>query len=274
MTPARRRTVAQLREHFEIERELALRLRSATSKDERRRLYGEVYTERTRRIPHHPLVAQAADERDRARAVAPQVALLRPFASAAQVFAEIGAGDGAVARALAPHVRRSIALDVSDALALPDDPSVGFEFRVFDGFDLGLGNEVDLAYSNDVVEHLHADDLLDHLRAVHRALVPGGRYVCVSPNRLSGPHDISRHFSSTPLGFHLREYTSGELAAALRAAGFRGVSVLLSFRGRRLSPLLPAGLLRPVEALLEALPVALRRRGARPLAAVKVVGRA
>jgi SAM-dependent methyltransferase len=268
------RSEAELREHFEIERELALRLRRAPSKAERRRLYGEVYAERTRRISHHPLVRRAADERVRARAVAPQVALLKSFLTPSMVFSEVGAGDGAVARAIAPSVRRSIALDVSDALAVPPDPSVNFEFWVFDGFDIRLSREVDLMYSNDVVEHLHPDDLLDHLRAVHGALAPGGRYLCVTPNRLSGPHDISRHFVSTPQGFHLREYTSSELAAAMRAAGFSRVSVLLTYGGRRLTPLLPAAAVRPVENVIERLPASLRRRCARPLAAVKVVGHA
>jgi SAM-dependent methyltransferase len=259
-----------LRQHFEIERELADKLREAPSKEERRRLYGEVYRQRSELIPSHPLVQQAADAEVRSGYVEPQVRLLRSFVNEQTRFCEVGAGDGAVAKALAPHVASSVALDVTDALALPDDEGAGFEFRVFDGFDLGLPpGSIDLVYSNDVVEHLHPDDMLDHAREVREILRPGGKYVCVTPNRLSGPHDVSKHFAETPQGFHLREYSATELAAALRQAGFSRVKVFLAFRGRRLTPLLPAGLVRPLEALIEAMPRRYGRRVARLLAALK-----
>lgn len=260
-----------MRQHFEIERKLANQLRDAPSKDERRRLYGEVYRQRSELIPSHPLVQQAADEEFRSRYVEPQVRLLLSFVDPRTRFCEVGAGDGAVAKALAPRVASSVALDVTDALALPADESVGFEFRVFDGFDLGLPpGSIDLVYSNDVVEHLHPDDMLDHAREVREVLRPGGMYVCVTPNRLSGPHDVSRHFAESPQGFHLREYSVTELAAALRQSGFSRVKVFLAFHGRRLTPLLPAALARPLEAAIEAMPRRLGRRLARVLAALKV----
>lgn len=262
---------AELRQHFEIERKLAAKLREAPSKNERRRLYGEVYRQRSELIPSHPLVQQAADPGTRAGIVDPQVNLLRPFVDRETRFCEVGAGDGAVARAMAPLVDTAVALDVTDALALPDDESVGFEFRVFDGFNLGLPpDSIHLVYSNDVVEHLHPDDMLDHARGVLRVLGPGGIYVCVTPNRLSGPHDVSRHFVESPQGFHLREYSATELAAALRQSGFSRVKVFLTMGGRRLSPLLPADVVRPLEALIGVLPRRLRLRVARALAAVKI----
>lgn len=267
------RSLGELREHFEIERELADRLRSAPTAEARRALYGEVYRLRSERIPHHPLVRQARDATARAATVAPQVRLLRPFLHPGARFCDVGAGDGAVARALAPFVAQAIALDVTDALAVPDAPDAGFEFRVFDGYDLGVPDaSLDVVYSNDVVEHLHADDMPDHARAVRRALRPGGRYVCVTPNRLSGPHDISRHFADAPLGFHLREYTITELAAALRQAGFSDVRVIVTVAGRRLSPMVSAKVVGPAEWALARLPPRIRRVLARGLTAVKAVG--
>ena len=263
----------EIAEHYEIERELAGRLRAAGSREERRRLYGEVYRERNERIPQHPLVLEAGDERLRAASVAPQARLIGSFARARDgaVLCEIGAGDGAVAEAVAPTVARAVALDVTDAIARPSHGN--YEFRRFDGFDFGLSpGSIDIAYSNDVAEHLHEDDLLEHARAVHDALRPGGVYVCVTPNRLAGPHDISRHFSDVPLGFHLREYTVGELAAALRAAGFARTRMFVSVRGRRLTPLLPVWLVRPVEGAIARLPARARRRAGVLLTAVKVAG--
>jgi SAM-dependent methyltransferase len=265
-------TEAELREHYEIERRLADQLREATSPAVRRRLYGEVYRQRSELIPHHPLVVRSSDAAAQADAARQQVRLLGHFVDSSSRFCEIGAGDAAAAKGIAPLVGSSLALDVTDALAPDDDPGIGFEFRVFDGFDLGVADEsLDLVYSNDVAEHLHADDMLDQTRAVLRALRPGGRYVCITPNRLSGPHDISRHFSAEPLGFHLREYTVTELGRLFREAGFVKVKIVLSVGGRRLSPLVPASAIRPLEAVLGWLPQSWRQSLGRPLAAVKIV---
>src|SRR4029450_11668406 len=96
----KKRTPAQLREHYEIEKELANRLRSA-GKDERRRLYNVVYDERIRRIPDHPLAVQPADADARSRPVEPQLRLLKPFLNRDTVFLEIGPGDCALAREVA-----------------------------------------------------------------------------------------------------------------------------------------------------------------------------
>lgn len=265
-------TPEQLREWYDIERELAGRLRSAGSKEERRRLYGEVYRELGERVPYHPLVSVARDPEARAAMVAPQVKLLRPWLTPSTRFCEVGAGDGAISVEVAPFVRSALALDVTDSL-VPSGPKPGnLEFRVFDGFDLGVPDRsLDLVYSNDVVEHLHTDDMLEQTAAIARALAPGGRYVCVTPNRLGGPHDVSRGFSEVADGFHLHEYTVTELAAAFRTAGFRKIRIVLSTGGRHLSPELPPALVAPLEAILERLPVGRRQRIAHVLAAVKVI---
>jgi SAM-dependent methyltransferase len=265
-------TAAELREHYEIERELADRLRNAVTREERRRLYGEVYRELHERLAHHPLVLQTQDALAQSVAAAPQVRLLRTFVSSKSDFCEIGAGDSAVARALAPYVRSSLALDVTDAFLTGPNTDGNFAFRVFDGFDPGLApGSVDVAYSRDVAEHLHPDDLIEQTAAIARMLRPGGIYLCVSPNRLSGPHDVSRRFDDFPTGLHLREYTASELAVAMRRSGFSDTKVVVSWAGRRLSPLLPVWIARWFEAVVAHLPRRARRSVGELLGAVKVV---
>ena len=262
----------ELQEHFEIEKDLAAKLRTAPSRESRRKLYAEVYRQRSELIAHHPLVQQASDPAARAAAVKPQVALLKPFLTPSSRFCELGAGDGAVALEVARISKVALALDVTDVLALESDPSIGFEFRVFDGFDLGLPDEsLDVAFSNDVAEHLHPDDMAEQAASVWRALRRGGVYVCVTPNRLSGPHDVSRYFGDAPVGFHLHEYTITELAETFRGAGFSKVKIVLTVGTRRLSPLMPVGLVRPLERVLGLLPRRIRRGPSRGLAAVKAV---
>jgi SAM-dependent methyltransferase len=120
---------------------------------------------------------------------------------------------------------------------------------------------VDVVYSQQLMEHLHPDDALDQLRNIYTALAPGGRYFCVTPNRLTGPHDISRHYDEEATCFHLKEYTISELASLFRQVGFREVSVYVSTRSspRRL----PVWPVRVLETVLAPLPRALRIRIAR-----------
>jgi SAM-dependent methyltransferase len=236
-------------------------------------LYPEVYDESRRRIKHNVLVEHATDEDARRKRVDPQVRLVRSFIRSSMTFLEIGAGNGEVAQNVAAVAARAIALDVTDALARPSTRP-NYDFVLFDGFDFPLADaSVDLAYSMDVIEHLHPDDALHHLQEVRRVLTTGGCYVCVTPNRLTGPHDISRGFTEgAPVGFHLIEYTHTDLVAAMRRAGFVGVKVMLSYHGRRLSPLLPAGWVRWLERAVERLSPRTRRWLTEPLAAIKVIG--
>lgn len=239
----------RLRAHYEIERELADRLRTSR-REERGSLYGEVYTELFARLPDHP--QHKADPEKRRANTAMQVAFLRPMLSLDAVFVEVGCGDAVVTQAIARHVREAVGIDVTAALidqtAVPDN----FRFLQTDGTSLALTDEgADMVYSNQLMEHLHPDDARHQLQEVIRVLRPGGRYVCSTPNRLTGPHDISCYFGHTPEGFHLREYDHGSLAAMFRDAGFRSTRAVVSIKGQRM--VLPVGPVSRAERLLAGL---------------------
>ncbi len=268
---AKRRTPEQLREHYEIEKELAGRLRRA-SKAQRAKLYRQVYDERAQRISHHPLVVRAADPKARQQAALPQVRLLKPFVSPQTHFLEIGVGDGAVSLEMAKYVHRVYALDVSDELLAHLSPPPNFEFRLFEGLELPLlDNSIDVAYSNDVLEHLHPEDACDQLTSLLRVLRQGGKYICITPNRLSGPHDISSHFDEVATGFHLKEYAVGELCALFRRVGFSRIQTFLTVKGYCLMPPTTPLPFETFEGMITRLPLSYRRRIAGGLAAVKVV---
>jgi hypothetical protein len=97
------------------------------------------------------------------------------------------------------------------------------------------------------MEHLHPDDALEQLGNIHRALKLQGVYCCVTPNRTSGPHDISVYFDSRPRGLHLKEYSYRELSDVLRRAGFRRVT----YRVGPLGQAVPRPLLFGLEAMLD-----------------------
>jgi ubiquinone/menaquinone biosynthesis C-methylase UbiE len=269
-----RRTLSQLTEHYNVERELSDRLRKA-SKEERRKLYHVVYNERLARIPHHPLLRQAVDLVERAKTVAPQLRLLRHFVKPDTVFLEIGPGDCALSMAVSKCVRQVIAVDVSEGLVQDTIRPTNFELIISDGISIPVPrNSVHLAYSKDLMEHLHPEDASEQLRNLYHVLVPAGEYICITPNRISGPWDISRHFSDEiATGFHLKEYSNKELTKVLRQAGFTKVEVFLSVAGYKLSPRLPVFLAFWVENVIEKLPRSLKKRIGQLLSVFKIIAR-
>jgi SAM-dependent methyltransferase len=155
--------------------------------------------------------------------------------------------------ALAPLVRQVYGLDVSaeitSRVALPPN----FKLILSDGTSVPLPpDSVDVAYSNQLMEHLHPDDAFEQLQGIWRALRPGGVYICVTPNRVNGPHDISQYFDSVATGFHLKEYTVAELSQLFRKVGFREVKTLLGHKGRCVPAPVPPVV--TAEAVLAALP--------------------
>lgn len=250
----------QLREHYEIEKGLAERLR-LSSRPERALLYPRLYDELFRRVPHHPMLQRRGDPSEKALGVAVRMALVGRFLRADTVFLEIGAGDCSFAREVARRVGHCYALDVSRELVELGGPP-NMQTILSDGCSIPVPEgSVTLAYSNQLMEHVHPDDALEQLDNIFRALAPRGRYVCTTPNRLNGPHDVSRHFDLVATGFHLKEYTYTELAALFRRVGFRRLAAYAEFRLRYVR--IPLALLIALERLLEALPARARRRIAR-----------
>ncbi len=269
------RTAEQLRQHYEIEKELANRLRHA-GRPERAALYAQVYDELFRRVPHHPQWTKR-DPAIREEQIEGQVRLLERYLTPATVFLEIGAGDCALPLRLAPKVRKAYGLEVSAELTRGLPHSEKFELLLTSGCEVPLPDEsVDVAYSYQLIEHVHPDDVIDQLKDLYRALKRGGIYYCITPNRLSGPNDISRFFDREATGLHLKEYSITDLVKLFRGIGFRRVWVERMVKSHRVpSPLWPV---MALEWVLEQLPWKLRTPLARSwlisrLLNVSVVGR-
>jgi len=99
------RTPAQLRQQYEVEKELADRLRGAT-REQRRPLYRSVYNELYPRVPHHPQLTRKSSADLTRGALDPQLRLLRPFLRPETTLFEIGPGDCALCVAAAERVRQ------------------------------------------------------------------------------------------------------------------------------------------------------------------------
>lgn len=256
--PTETRTPEQLWEHYLIEKDLATMLRSA-SKAERGGLYSSVYEELFRRVAHHPQLTNKVSPAQRAQRIGPRMALLRPWLTPQTKFLEVGAGDCALSLALAEHVAHVYAIDVSAAITQTTTRPENFTLALSDGTSIPVPEgQITVAYSNQLMEHLHPEDALDQLTNIYRALAPGGVYICLTPNRLTGPHDISRYFDPVATGFHLKEYTCTELIALFQSVGFRSVQQCL--RKGNTYVRVPGPVARCAEWTIERLPPRLQKR--------------
>lgn len=257
--PGERRSPERLRAHYDVERRLADRLRASASFEERRSICASMYDELFRLVPDHPrIAARRAGSQQREHDIAWNLAQLAPYLRPGCTFLEIGAGDCALSARVAAEAERVYAVDISDQTRGRKLPA-NIKVVISDGRSIPVPEgSIDVAFSDQLMEHLHPDDALEQLRAIHRALKAGGVYVCITPNRLHGPNDISTYFEHEARGFHLREYTLGELRTAFAAAGFAKLHVYAGARGRFVR--CPAFVIHMLEGMLDRLAHATRRK--------------
>lgn len=264
--------VRDIQRHYEIERTLADRLRRA-SRAERLTLYTAVYNELFQTIPDHPQLTAFDTPEAMAWEAARQFGIVRPFLHKDSVVLEIGAGSCHLSQEMARQVRHVYALDVSDEIATRIALPSNCQLVISDGISVPVPAEsVDLAYSNQLMEHLHPDDAAEQLSNIHRALKPGGLYICITPNRLCGPHDVSRGFDEEPTGFHLKEYDNRDLTSLFRQAGFRRVRAWFSYQRFVVPWTLPMAPVRAAEWVLSLAPLQWRQRLGMPLIGIKFIG--
>lgn len=220
-----------IKQHYLIEKNLANKLRRA-NKAERQPLYTEIYDEFFKTIPNHPQLQIKNDATHQHQLVNQKLSLLKKFLHSDTTFLEIGAGDGALSLQVASIVKKVHALEVSSEISRTSNAPDNFEFLITDGTTIPLPlASVDIAYSNQVMEHLHPEDALEQLKNIYRTIKPNGLYVCLTPNKFSGPHDISKYFDTEATGFHLHEYTTAELKNIFIACGFKKVKSFIGGLG-------------------------------------------
>jgi SAM-dependent methyltransferase len=249
------RCFEDIRAHYLLEKKLAKRLREA-GRAERRVLYPQLYAELFEKVPYFAL--QASDTEGRSQKVVKLLRFLHRFLSPDMTLLEVGAGDCALAMALCRQVKRVYALDVVHQVGCDRSVPVNLTLVTSDGTSVDVDREtIDIAFSNQLMEHLHPEDARDQLKSIYRALVPGGLYIVITPHRYCGPHDISMYFDEVATGFHLKEYTIFELHDLLKKTGFSRIRFFAKRKGGsiRLNPVVTVWM----ERLLKPLPCALRK---------------
>jgi SAM-dependent methyltransferase len=255
------RSAEAIRHHYDTEKTLAARLRAA-SREERSSLYRTVYDDLFRLLPDHPQLVRKQSPEQAHRKISAQLGLLGPYLRSDAVFLELGAGDCALSLEIAKRVKQVFAVDVSEQITAGIQRPDNLTVVICDGCTIPLPpNTADVVYSNQLIEHVHPDDLVQQLESVRSVLRQNGTYLCVTPNRLNGPHDISKYFDDEATGLHIKEYTNAELQALFLAAGFSNCCAYAGVEGRYLR--LPVSLPVAIETILQRLPISIRRSIAR-----------
>lgn len=245
------RSFESIKKHYEIEKELAVRLKSS-ERENRPSLYTTVYDELFQRVSDHPQLIRK-DQQQINMIVQTQATLLRKFSSLDTVFLEIGAGDCKLSIEISQYVKKVYAVDVSKEIvpakeSLPENVTV----IISDGISIDVPTcSVDLCYSFQLMEHLHPDDAFEQVKEIYKSLKNNGMYICITPNRLYGPSDVSKYFDDEAQGLHLMEYTYSEISKLFKKAGFQKIKPFIFLKGRSL--IIPAFFVLLLEKVLSAL---------------------
>lgn len=250
-------TEDHLRQHLIVELEVTREL-LASSPEDRAEIFARGYARIYEELWWFNVAEDAAGVA--AVDIRPWVAMIGP---PCRVY-EVGSGQGALARALAAAGYEVTASDISPERGGDREAEDGVTWAETDGVHLDRFAEpgsFDAVISDQVVEHLHPDDLVPHLRGAHALLRPGGVYAFRTPHGPTGPYDSGLAFGfDSPLATHLKEYTFAERVAALREAGYAKVLAEQPRRGGSRPSARYAEYLVFAERQLDRLPLGVRRQ--------------
>jgi len=253
------RSYEQIKNHYVVEKEIAGKLRHS-NRNERTKIYHKMYEELFKRVPDHPRLIRQRSDKASVASNNNKLALLSRFLCEDSIVVEFGPGGCRFAYRIASHVKKIYGVDISDQRKLDISEPGNFELIIYDGYDLDEieTNSVDLVFSDQFIEHIHPEDTILHFRLVKRVLKPQGRYLFRTPSAVTGPHDISKYFSDTPQGFHLREWTYRDIKEEIFSS--LGFSELVTYwNAKRILKQLPFLYFASFESLFDHLPKSISR---------------
>lgn len=217
---------ARRRAQFELERQLRRRILDS-SKQERSEVAAQVYEELFSKFPDHSAFQVTPEQRRRIGWK--QAGMINPLTKPGSHILGVGCGRGDVLEALADMGCTCVGLEPSRHMIEICRQSARFEMVWGTADRLDFPDETfDVVFSQQVIEHLHPEDVPDHFAESFRVLRSGGVLSVETPNRRTGPQDVSRGFVPEAEGLHLKEWFVGELIREFRQAGFVRVGGVLA----------------------------------------------
>jgi SAM-dependent methyltransferase len=228
-------TIDMVLQHWKLEKDLTQQLLQTTPQN-RKKVFYEAYNTLYNTLPWLQKTGSIND-------VLPEQTYNERWAQLlgdvkGKTVYEIGSGNGNLIRFLANKGALCVATEISESR--PDkQPMANLVWHNTDGTNLmeyEQKNHYDLVISDQVIEHLHPDDIYLHFKNVFGILKPGGRYVFYTPHYYIGPGDVSRIFGCIIAeGMHLKEYKYTEIYKVLKSTGFTGIDIPVNLKSGKTS---------------------------------------
>ncbi|WP_081702897.1 class I SAM-dependent methyltransferase [Desulfuromonas sp. TF] len=252
------RTYDQVRHHYEVEKNIANRIKKS-SRSERKSIYMSMYGELFASVSDHPRLIKRSCKEHIDDSNKTKWKFFKKFIRQDSDVVEFASGDCEFCYFIADKCKNIIGVDISDQRTDDIKSVKNFKLVIYDGYELYLSDSsIDCCFSDQLVEHIHFDDLKTHLGHAYKILRNGGIYAFRTPHKYAGPHDVSKFFSDTSEGFHLKEYNYIEVWNILKDAGFNKIKAFLEVKGNYLET--PKLLVFLLEKILGSFPTTLRRR--------------
>jgi len=204
---------------FNIERDFHTEILMEHDRRKRKRMYREVY-ERV-----HPIYGRSSNTIKMQNPKDRIVRLFRKELEGKSIL-DVGCGTGYFLISVANQLehKRLVGIDISTPVLPKNQKDI--QFINADIVDFDLHEDFDVVFSDQVLEHIAPSDLPIHLSSIKKALKNDGTLIILMPNRLFGPHDVTRILDYTytgrigAMGTHLNESTYSEMIPMLKVHGF------------------------------------------------------
>ncbi|WP_049891051.1 methyltransferase domain-containing protein [Methanohalobium evestigatum] len=188
------RTYEAIKNHYDVEKQIANKLKKST-REERTEIYRNMYDELFSKVPNHPRLLKRNNEEERKKSINNKLNFLLEFVNDSDTFLEVGPDDCRLAFEVCNYAQYVYGLDISDQIG--DYPKekipANFELLIYDGYNLNMDDEkIDVSYSDQMIEHLHPDDIELHFQMINRILKHNGCYILEIPHNFKGLHDVSK----------------------------------------------------------------------------------
>lgn len=148
---------------------------------------------------------------------------------------DIGCGDGTFLKAISNNIihKKLVGIDI---FKFNEGKFGDIVLKNKDIIKFNLKEKFDIAFSDNVLEHIPPQDISIHLECIRRILNKNGKLIIITPNKIFGPHDITRIIDNTytnkieSKGSHLKEYSYSELYDILTETGFKKIYSLIPIK--------------------------------------------
>lgn len=215
-----------LKEAFEIEAHYHKLLLDEKSFENRLKLYNQLYAKVIPIYNRDPNLAYGYNQKDK------YVKLFSRELQGANII-DFGCGSGNMLKSISRQLETKSLTGIDTVISKELRAHQSIEFIEANIIDYYFEKVFDVAFSDNVMEHLVPEDCQRHINSIFKALSDGGKLIIIMPNRLFGPWDITRikDFSQSGQtdaeGGHVNESTHTEMTERLKIAGFRKVSTII-----------------------------------------------